>query len=65
MGHGLRLHGLSRYEGLDGFSDVLLSNATPLEMEHHADRAHQVLLKFREGRYHQHVNEDASLHQPA
>ncbi len=50
---------------LEGFSDLLLSQATALEMEHHADRAHQVLLKFREGRYHQHVAQDASLQQPA
>jgi hypothetical protein len=50
---------------LEGFSDLLLSQATALEMEHHADRAHQVLLKFREGRYHQHVDQDASLRQPA
>ena len=50
---------------LDGFSDLLLSQATALEMEHHVDRAHQVLLRFREGRYHQHVDKDASLQQPA
>ena len=52
-------------EDLEGFCDLLLSSATALKMEQQADRAHQVLLKFREGRYHQHVDQDASLQQPA
>jgi hypothetical protein len=49
---------------LAGFSDLLLSQATALEMEQRADRAHQVLLKFREGLYRQHVDHDASLGPP-
>ncbi len=52
-------------KGLEGFSDLLLSSATAIRMEQQADRAHQVLLKFRDGRYRQHVDQDASLHQPA
>jgi len=51
--------------GLEGFSDLLLSSATAVKMEQRADRAHRVLLKFREGRYRQHVDQDASIRQPA
>ena len=50
-----------RGDDLNGFCNLLISQSTAMAMEHEADRAHKILLGFREGRYRRHVESDASL----